>query len=400
MMRDASLKINCLKITAVLLSIATAFTVRTGRSVAQDSRMQNSATTIKPTEKTVDEVFKNIKVLNGTPQSKLYPAMRFMAASLGFQCGSCHIIRNGMIDASLDDKPEKQTARQMIKMVIEINNTLFQGNPTVSCYTCHRGHRTPQGASALPLPTPAQRSATGAPAPGSTTRPNLPSANDVLNKFLTAIGGKTAAERITSVVVKGTTTTAIGQVVAYEAETVAPGKLHETFAIQNINGRCDGDSRCEYERVINAQLGWLKSGAGVQELAGEQLTDQKLSFPLFEILKLKDQYASFRISASDKIDDRDVYAVSAVRFDDRLERLYFDAESGLLRRRISYLRTLVGTIPQQTDFEDYREIDGLKLPFTTRMAFADPGSAPITRKFAEIKLNVPVEESKFARPQR
>jgi len=393
------MKRNILRITAVLLSISAALIAGTSLSLAQDARAQNTATTIKATEKPVDQVFKNIKVLNGMPQSKLYPAMRFMAASLGFQCGSCHIVRNGVIDASLDDKPEKQTARQMIKMVIDINNTLFQGNPTVSCYTCHRGHRTPLTAPALPLPTPAPRPANAAPLTSATLRPALPSADDVLNKYFIAIGAKAAAERITSCVLKGTTTTAIGQVVDYEGENRAPDKVHETFATQNINGRCTGDSRCEYERVINGQQGWLKSGAGVSELAGEQLTDQRLSLPLFEILKLKDQYASFRMVGSDTIDDRDVYVVSAVRFDERLERLYFEVESGLLRRRVSYLRTLVGTVPEQTDFEDYREVDGLKLPFTITLSFADPGSRPIIRKFTEIKLNVRVDESKFDKPR-
>ena len=224
--------------------------------------------------------------------------------------------------------------------------------------------------------------------------------DDIFNKYLVAIGGKAAIDRITSCVVKGTTTTGVGQAVAYEAETALPDKGHETFVIQNITGRsCAGDSRCEYERVINGRQGWLKSGAGLQELVGEQLGDQKLSFPLFQILKLKDQYASFRVSGRDKIDERDVYVVNAVRLDDKLERLYFDVENGLLRRRISFLRTLIGIIPQQTDFEDYREIDGLRLPFTISMAFADPGSLPITRKFAEVKLNAPVAESKFDKPR-
>jgi len=398
------MKRNILKTTGILLSISAALIVLTGPRVAYESPIQDGATTIKPAEKTVDQVFKNIKVLNGMPQSKLYPTMRFMAASLGFQCGNCHIIGNRGIEAAADDKPEKQTARQMIKMVIEINQTLFRGNPTVSCYTCHRGHRTPQGAPVLPLAIPSPRSSNGTPATGSTmpstSMSGLPSADDVLNKYLVAIGGKAATDRITSCVVKGTTTTAIGQVVAYEAEQAVPDKGHETFAIQNVSGRtCAGDSRCEYERVINGRQGWLKSGAGVQELVGEQLADQKLSFPLFQILKLKDQYASFRVSGRDKIDDRDVYVLSALRLDDKLERLYFDVKNGLLRRRISYLRSLVGTIPQQTDFEDYHEVDGSRLPFTIRMAFADPGSLPIIRKFAEIKLNVPVAESKFDKPR-
>jgi hypothetical protein len=81
------------------------------------------------------------------------------------------------------------------------------------------------------------------------------------------------------------------------------------------------------------------------------------------------------------------------------QSLYFNVESGLLRRRIGYTRTVIGVIPQQTDFEDYREVDGLRLPFTITMAYADPGSRPITRKFAEIKFNVPVDESKFEKPR-
>jgi Photosynthetic reaction centre cytochrome C subunit len=395
---------HILKVTVILLSIAVALIVLTGLSVAQNEELQDGATTTRPTEKTVDQVGKNIKVLNGMPQSKLYPTMRFMAASLGFQCGNCHVIKNGFIDAPADDKPEKQTARQMIKMVIEINNTLADRNQTVSCYTCHRGQRTPQGAPALPLLLPSPRSTNGAPAGVSNNSTGsisgLPSADEVLNRYLAAIGGQAATERITSCVMKGTTTTAIGQLVTYEAETAAPDKGHETFAIQNVAGRsCAGDSRCEYERVINGREGWLKSGAGVQELVGEQLADEKLSFPLFSILKLQRQYASFRVSARDKIDDRDVYAVSAIRLDGKLERLYFDVESGLLRRRIGYTRTVIGVIPQQTDFDDYREVDGLRLPFTITMAYADPGSRPITRKFAEIKFNVPVDESKFEKPR-
>jgi len=228
----------------------------------------------------------------------------------------------------------------------------------------------------------------------------LPSADDVLNKYLVAVGGKAATDMITSCVVKGSTTTAVGQVVTYEAEQSAPDKGHETFTVQNVAGRtCAGDSRCEYERVVNGRQGWVKNGQGVQELVSEQLADQKLSFPLFQILRLKDQYSSFQVSGREKIDDRDVYVVSAVRLDNRFERLYFDVENGLLRRRISYMRTLIGMIPQQTDFDDYRDVDGLRLPFTITMAYADPGSLPITRKFAEIKLNVPIPESKFEKPR-
>ncbi len=81
---------------------------------------------------------------------------------------------------------------------------------------------------------------------------------------------------------------------------MAPDKGYESFAIQGGT----------FERVINGARGWLKNPEGVQELIGQQLADQKLSFPLFMILKLTDQYSSARVSAKDKIDDRDVYVSS------------------------------------------------------------------------------------------
>ncbi len=392
------MKQSILKVIILALLVSTAFVILTNLSNAQVLRDQDSsATTMQtaPSEKTVEQVFRNIKVLNGMPQSQIYPAMRFMAASLGFQCGSCHVIKNGRGDFPADDKPEKQTARQMIKMVAEINKTLGEGKSLVSCYTCHRGQRSPQGAPALPLPLPAPPAPTGTTPNASST---LPSVEDVLIKYQGAIGGTVAIDRVTSCVTKGTTTTATGQVVRYESEQAAPDKGHEAFTLPDVGGRCAGDSRCEYERVVNGQQGWLKSGGGVQELVGEQLADQRLSFLLFGILRLKDQYSSFRVSGRDKINDRDVYVVSVVRSDNKRERLYFDVENGLLSRRISYTRTMIGNIPQQIDFEDYRDVEGLRLPFTIRASYVDASSPIITRKFAEIKLNVPVNDAKFDKP--
>jgi len=150
--------------------------------------------------------------------------------------------------------------------------------------------------------------------------------------------------------------------------------------------------------VINGARGWLRNPEGVQELIGQQLADQKLSFPLFMILKLTDQYSSARVSAMDKIDDRDVYVVNAIRSDNKRENLYFDAENGLLRRRISYTASMIGLIPQQTDFEDYREVRSVKFPFTVQVSTTDSSNPVITRRFKEIRLNVPLDDLEFVKP--
>jgi hypothetical protein len=83
-----------------------------------------------------------------------------------------------------------------------------------------------------------------------------------------------------------------------------------------------------------------------------------------------------------------------------VERLYFDAENGLLLRRISYTRTMIGVIPEQMDFQDYRDVEGVKLPFTIVLASVDPSNPVSTRKFDEIKLNPPIDDSKFNMPPK
>src|ERR1043165_9721662 len=98
---------------------------------------------------------KNVKLLGDLPVSQFIPVMNYFATSLGRRCNFCHEINNDQWDYASDAKPEKNTAREMIKMVLDTNKTFFKGNVEVQCNTCHRGRNTPQSLIALPLPTPA-----------------------------------------------------------------------------------------------------------------------------------------------------------------------------------------------------------------------------------------------------
>src|ERR687889_2187721 len=115
-------------------------------------------------DKPVEQTRKNIQVLKGLPESQLFPEMNFISASLGVQCGFCHV-SNGK-DAQgrtnwvweSDDKEEKKTARDMMRMVLAVNGGDFGlSRGQVTCYTCHRGQEHPQNLPDLPLPTPGPR---------------------------------------------------------------------------------------------------------------------------------------------------------------------------------------------------------------------------------------------------
>ena len=391
------MKRNLLKSITLGLAIVTLFLILDNRSeVVRATKVE------APQEKTVEQAGKNIKVLTGMPESQLIPVMNFFAASMGRRCNYCHVNNQGQWDYASDAKPEKAAAREMIKLVMDINKTTerLKLDP-VSCYTCHRGRTSPQSIPALPLPLPSpppNKGGAGGPSPTSSPQaapqaspsatPAWPSADDIFSKYAAALGGQTAIDKLKSRTAKGTVTQANGNSFQFELSQAAPDKFY--MLVTTPQGTI--------ERGFNGQVGWEKSARGVREITGTELTNFKAANGLFSLLKLKEQYSRPPRVRKDKLGDHDVYVVDGTTTDNRRMRLYFDAGSGLLLRRTMTMPTIVGIIPDQIELEDYREVDGLKFPFIARAATLDVGNPTSTRTFTEVKLNTPVDESKFNMP--
>ena len=361
--------------------------------MAVPSQTPAAPTAAAAQEKTVEQVQKNIKILNGLPQSQLIPVMNYMAASLGVRCNYCHVNKSGQWDYPADDKEEKLTARRMIKMVLDINKETFSGNTEVSCYTCHRGRTSPTTMPLpLPLPSPrphppagpatAQASATPSPTPAE------PTADQILAKYLDALGGQAAIDKLKTLVMKGTYTGANGEALPYEISMAAPDKFHIMVTTQQGT----------IERGFDGKVGWEKGPRGVTELAAGVLAGLKEKFLFYSNIKLKEQFTQMRVGRRDKIGDREVISIGARTADNRREQLYFDAQSGLLLRRIRYTPTMIGIIPEQTDFDDYRDVEGVKFPFTVKVAAVEVGNPIATRSYTDIKLNIVIDDSKFKMP--
>lgn len=375
-----------IRVLVLVFSIGLGFAFFINRTSAARFQNPTAASPQKPSaDKPVEEVQKNIQVLKGLPESQLIPVMNYMSASLGVKCGYCHVNKDNAWDFPSDEKAEKKTARQMITMVTGINKTSFSGNTEVTCYICHRGRTSPAGVPQLPLPEPSPRPAENQ---GSAQRDSLPTTDQILDKYTQALGGPAAIEKLKSRVMKGTVTTAAGLSMGYELYQSGSDKVLAliTPPQQNV-----------VERGFNGNVGWEKSPRGIRDLASGEVYYLRRYPDLSKDIKLKDQFTRLAVAGKDKINGRDVYVVRGTTIDNRRERLYFDVETGLLLRRTSSTITPIGVIPEQVDFEDYRDVEGLKMPFTIRVSAIDPFSS-ITRKFAEIKLNVPIDEKRFNKP--
>src|SRR5215472_65742 len=140
--------------------------------------------------KPAQQVYKNIQILKGIPADQLIPAMQFITASLGVECGFCHVENH----FDQDDKKPKQTARKMMQMMSAINQNNFDGHREVTCNSCHRGSRTPLS---IPMisesPTPGVSTAEDEPLPA-----NLPSADQLIEKYIQALGGSNAIQKVSS----------------------------------------------------------------------------------------------------------------------------------------------------------------------------------------------------------
>jgi len=96
--------------------------------------------------------------------------------------------------------------------------------------------------------------------------------------------------------------------------------------------------------------------------------DADLYFPAH----VKTLYQKFRVDAGEKIDGHETYLVVGSSEGLPPMRLFLDRESGLLLRLIRYAETPLGRNPTQIDYADYRDANGVKIPF--RWTLARPGN--------------------------
>ena len=332
-----------------------------------------------PAAKLAEEQFKNIQALKGVPADQVIPAMQFIAASLGVECEYCHVEHAN----EKDDKKTKVTARKMINMMMAINKDNFDGHREVTCYSCHRGSAQPVGTPIITDEEPRPAADEGK-KPGE-EKVSLPPAEQLLDKYLAAIGGSEALQKITSRVQKGTLTAFGGQHFPMDVYSKAPDKR---FSVMHLKG---GDSVTAFD----GKQGWLSVPGRVHMMSAAENDAARIDADLYFAAHVKALYQKFRVDLGEKIDGHETYLVVGRSEGQPPLRLYLDKESGLLLRLIRYAETPVGRNPTQIDYADYRDVDRVKLPF--RWTLARPGNR-FTIQVEQVQQNVPVDDAKFVPP--
>ena len=328
--------------------------------------------------KTAEQVYKNIIELKGAPADQLLPAMQLIAASLGVECTFCHV--QGKMD--LDDKRPKKTAREMIAMTAAINKNSFGGQRQVTCYSCHRGSERPVNVPpVLESDAPARPEAPRTPAPAG----EAVTADQIVEKYVSALGGADAIRKITSRVQKGTILAGGGET-PIEVITKAPNKRI------SITHNPNADSFTAFDGTT----GWLgNTGRPAREMSPPEAGAASLDAEFYLALRLKEIFPQLRRGRPETIAGAECETLTGTGPGRPLTRLYFDKKSGLLVRMLRYAETPVGRSPTQIDYADYREVDGVKVPLRWTLSRTN---GRFTIQIADVKVNVPVDDGRFAKP--
>jgi zinc protease len=239
------------------------------------------------------------------------------------------------------------------------------------------------GVSAQSPAKPADAPATAA------SRAALPSADQVLKHYYEAIGGRAAWEKLHSRVSKGTIEIPAMNNLSgtIEVHMKAPDSI---LLVINVGGAV-------IRQGFDGTTAWSDDPRnGLRVLSGEEMEEVKREANFYHTLELQKIYSKMTVTGIEKVRDRDAYVVEGTpAAGGDPDKLYFDTQSGLQVRGINHRHTPDGSGEFTADIEDYRQIDGIKLPSTVEQSSSQNA---FTIKFTDIQHNVDLADSQFAKP--
>jgi hypothetical protein len=327
-----------------------------------------------------------LQVLQALPEAQLFPLMNLIGDSLGVRCDYCHVQATPDLTKTpsnvggwvwdRDDKPQKRTAREMMRMVIDLNASRFKGESRITCHTCHRGSIRPERTP--PLPPPAGSATTPAAQP-------LPSADRVWTSYVNGVGQVESAARGTATIMSGWDDRPEGRYGKVEIIVAGEDRYRITLAT------ADGTT----SQGLDGDVGWVATRDRVQGVSGADVG--RLRRIAMRYRPLKERPANLQVIAVERFADRDVYVATAKVDAITTQTFYFDIVSGLLRREMTTTETLLLPLQEQVDYDDYRDVGGVQLPFRVQTSDGAP-YATVTRTFLQIRRNVPVDDAVFRPP--
>lgn len=280
----------------------------------------------------------------------------------------------------------------MVEMVAAINRTNFGGTQRVTCFTCHHGRITPVTTVAL------DNLYSGPPMEDDDIVPAAiggPTADQILDKYIQAVGGAQRLAGLTSFVATGTSEGYGG--FGGDADFTIYAKAPNQRTVEIVFK--EHPERGQSIWAFDGRTGWVRTPRGFlsdYELVGEELDGARLEGQIAFPGQIKQALTNWRSGLRRTIEDKDYLVVQGTGPRGLLATFYFDPGTGLLRRLVRYGPSPAGRVPTQIDYLDYRDVGGIKFPFEYQFSWLD---GRYTAKLKEVRANVTIDAAKFGRPK-
>ena len=224
--------------------------------------------------------------------------------------------------------------------------------------------------------------------PTAAQTPALPTVDQVLEKYIAALGGRAALEKISSRVATGAIEIPdVGVSGTIHISEKAPNKALAVIELTNMTPIREG---------TDGVVAWEESPqTGLKDKTGTDLADAKRGATFSAELKMKTIYKTLAVTGVEKVGMRDAYAMLATPAEGTPTKMYFDVASGLLVRQLITRNTEMGPMDIDVFLDDYRDVGGTKQPFMLRQV--TPAFTMVIT-IGDIKHNVELDDAIFKRP--
>jgi zinc protease len=228
------------------------------------------------------------------------------------------------------------------------------------------------------------------PAPSSSPASQNAVVDEILERYTEAVGGKAAIDGITSYRAQGRFASSAfrepGKFMMWGKDPHKTLSVIEFPRIGTLKKGFDGETR------------WVQTPAGTfTDDSPQQMAELEQDAEVYRAGKIRGLYESVSLESPARLNGRDVHVLAGKPAKGPTEKLFFDKENGLLRRWDMVRRNPQrGNIFVKVNLEDYREVDGVKVPFKVRFVFE---SFELTLNVDVLEHNVPLDDSMFAKPR-
>jgi outer membrane lipoprotein-sorting protein len=223
-------------------------------------------------------------------------------------------------------------------------------------------------------------------------------ADEIVEKHLAAMGGRSALSKITSQEASGTVAIStqgadFGGSIAISRKAPNKSRTYMTLDLSALGGsEMIIDQRCDGKTAYASN-----SLQGDREITGDQLQNMlNASFPS-PLLTYKEAGAKVELQGPDKVGGRAVVVLLYTPTTGPATKMFFDAETYLLARAVTKMNVPAagGEIEQTSDLGDYRAVDGIMQPFSVTV------SSPAQRvaiTLSKVEVNTALDDAIFSRP--